>query len=172
MRRGSKITARVFAGLALLSLCGCALFGGEREIPKSKDYRIVAPKTWHPKKNDDSDVAYQMASGNVVTLNSSCDRISKTSLDILTRQLLLGARQVAVEKREKLEVDGEIGLFSKIRATIEGQAVSLEIFVVSHANCVYDVALMSPQPSISDSDHREFLTFIKSLNYGTSKTPH
>jgi hypothetical protein len=155
--------------LLSLSQIGCALFGGGSDkLERSKEYAIVTPSEWAPSEGKgESDKAYRLKSGSVVTVTSSCDRGAGNSPVVLTKQLLIGARNVRYEKRQRILVDGKDGLHSTVKATLDGVPFHLEIVVLPTGTCVFDFSLMSPKP-ITDSEKSQFLEFVKSFHYGTS----
>lgn len=146
-------------------LSGCAfLGGGNAPLPKAKGYEIQAPTNWKEEGREESDKAYRLTSGSIVTINSSCTRNTKVPLEVLTKHLLLGLRNVAVEKQELLEVAGEQGMYSQVRATLEGTLIYSHLFVLPKRNCVFDFSLMNRRP-ISEKDAEAFLSFVKSFKY-------
>jgi len=153
-------------GLCLL-LSGCALFGGGGgNLPKAKGYRVQSPARWQEMEKADSDYAYRLPSGNLATLNSSCTRNSQAPLEVLTKHLLFGARNVEYLEREKVDVRGDQGLLSRVSATIEGVPFQLLVFVLPKNGCIFDFSLVSPR-EIATGDRQEFLAFVKSFQYGS-----
>lgn len=123
----------VFQGIALLLICialpSCALVGGEKEIQHAKNYEVSKPESWTETAHAESDKAYRLSSGNIVTLVSSCNRNSEAPLDILTKHLLMGTRNVTVVHREKRKLGQNDGLYTRLQARLEGRRIHLEIFV-------------------------------------------
>jgi hypothetical protein len=153
----------------VVSVSGCALFGGgEEKINRAKNYRVTPPKDWKEiDSSNQSDQAYKLPSGNVVTLTSSCKPNRSQSLDVLTRHLLLGARNVSYEKQDIYLIAGHEGLYSSVKAKMEGVPFSLELFVLPSNTCVFDFSLMSPK-MISETDKADFISFFKSFKNGTN----
>lgn len=147
---------------------GCALLGGgdNDSSPKAKGYRISIPSGWHEEDRNESDRAFRLPSGNVATINSSCTRNSDAPLEVLTRHLLFGSRNVEIVERERLKVDGADALLSKVKAKVDGVPFQLHLVVLPRGGCVFDFSLMSPK-TISDAEGRDFLTFVQSFNHGS-----
>lgn len=148
---------------------GCALFGGGSEtLHRAKGYKIRAPNGWTAKNsNSESDSAFQTASGNVATLTSSCQRNANASLDVLTRHLLLGARNTTFMDKKKIAVAGREGQHSSIKTTLDGSVLYLELFVLPKEACVFDFSLVSNK-EISEKERTEFISFFKSFTYGSN----
>ena len=158
----------IFLAMGLcLGLSGCALFGGGGgNLPKAKGYQIDAPERWQEMEKADSDYAYRLPSGNLATLNSSCSRNSQAPLEVLTKHLLFGARNVEYLERQKIDVRGDVGLLSRVAATTEGVPFQLLIFVLPKNGCVFHFSLVTPR-DIAQADRQEFLAFVKSFRYGS-----
>lgn len=156
-------------GAALLFTLGaCALFGGgEVGLTRARGYRLTAPSSWKEKSTGgESDKAYRLASNNIVTVTSSCKDNAQSSLDVLTRQLLIGARNVVIEKKERHLVSGTEGQYARVRATFDGVPFVLDVFVFAKEGCVFDFSLVAPK-SITPSETKEFISFVKTFEYGT-----
>lgn len=152
-------------GLTVVLSTGCALIGGGTEIEHASGYSVTPPDGWSRQSRGDSDYAYRLPSGNVVTLVSSCNRNPDAPLDVLTRHLLMGTRDVAVKKREKMTLGSNEGLHSQVLAKLQGHPFHLEVFVLTKNRCVFDFALMSPE-QITESDSAGFKEFVTSFKYG------
>ena len=153
---------------ALICISGCALFGsGEVSLKRAEDYRIVAPKGWRKIQKKESDSAFKLSSGSIATVTSSCKTSTEADLPILTRQLLIGTRNIKFESQKKVAVGNSEGLHSKVDATIGKAPFQLEVFVIRKKGCVFDFSLINPK-KLSDSDRKEFQLFYSSLRYGES----
>jgi hypothetical protein len=86
-------------------------------------------------------------------------------LEVLTRHLLIGTRDVEYRKQERIRVGASEGLHSSVRATLEGVPFRFEFFVISKNQCIFDFSLMSPK-EISTSELGQFVSFFKSFRYG------
>jgi hypothetical protein len=144
------------------SVPGCALFGSG-DPPRAK-YSLNAPQNWKSEERAESDLAFILPSGNTVTVSSSCTRDSRAPLDLLTRHLLIGTRNVVVERREKMSVHELVGLYSSVRATVDKIPFHMEVFVIAREACIYDFMLLSPS-EISRIEANEFRDFIRSIHF-------
>jgi hypothetical protein len=155
----------ILSSIFALGLGACAIVGGGAELERASDYNLKAPADWKTQSKGESDSAYKLPSGNVVSLVSSCNRNPDAPLDVLTRHLLMGTRGVTISSREKKTFGANEGLYSKVVAKLEGKPFHLDLFVLAKEKCVFDFSLISPKP-ISESDATAFKQFIESFQYG------
>jgi hypothetical protein len=101
-----------------------------------------------------------------VTVTSSCNKHKEASLKVLTRELLIGSRNVKIEREEPLVILGGEAHYSRVRASSEGVPFLLDIVVLKKRGCVFDFSLMSPK-SITANETKEFLSFVRTLKYAT-----
>ena len=160
--------------IAVLSLAisglvsSCALFGlggGGDEVKHTQNYSVSAPGGWKKIDSDESDHAFRLPSGDIVEMNSSCNRNTHEPLEWMTRHLLFGDRDTDIVRREKLSVDGKEGLFSEVQTTLEGKPFHLNLFVLPSHGCIFDFSLVSPK-NIPENETHEFLSFVRSFKYG------
>lgn len=154
-----------FFYLSCLWLLGaCALIGGSTDIERAGNYTLTAPSDWVRSNSGEGDRAYLLPSGNRVSLVSSCNRDPEAPLEILTRHLLMGTRNVTTVAREKRRIGTSEGLYTKVTARLEGKPFHLELFVTAQNRCVFDFSLVSPT-AIPKSDTDSFETFIRSFSF-------
>ncbi len=152
---------------ALALVVGCALFGGggEGNWARSDSYTVSPPANWKKREPVDSDQAFQLPSGSIATVTSSCNRHPDAPLPLLTKHLLFGTRDVLIERRESFPVDEAEGLFSKLTATMDGAKFYMLLVVARKNSCVFDFSLVSPR-SITGGDENEFIIFVRSYRNG------
>jgi len=153
---------------ALAAAAGCALFGsgGEGSWARAETYTVTPGASWKKRDPENSDKAYQLPSGPIATVTSSCNRHPTASLQLLTKHLLMGTRDVNVERRDDLKVGDADGLLSKVTATMEGAKFHMLLVVSRQKNgCVFDFSLVSPK-TLSGGDESEFLDFVRSYRNG------
>jgi len=152
---------------SMVILGGCALFGNaEKEITRAENYQLSLPKSWKElSSRGESDRAYQTPSGKKVVVTTYCDRNKEASLKVLTRQILIGSRNIKILQEESFSIEGGAGLFTYAQATSEGAPFFLGLAIVKKQGCVFDFSLLS-QASISSSELKDFINFFKSLRYG------
>ncbi len=142
--------------------------GSTPDLPRAKGYQVIPVTEWKQQStNGESDYAYKNSKGSVITLTSSCNNDSKFSLEVLTKQLLMGARKIKYKEKKKVSVDGQNGQYSNVQATLDNNPFNLLIFVLTKNNCVFDFTLVSQQP-IDANEQKEFNLFYSSFKYGTN----
>lgn len=157
--------------LALNIFCfftgGCALLGSnENKVQHAENYQLVPPENWKvAKPRGECDHAYELPSGNTVSVTSSCDRSRDANLKTLTRQLLIGLRQIKVIEESEMPLSQGSGLFTHLQASSEGTPLVLGLAVVKIMGCVFDFSLVSKKP-LSSAEKKDFLKLVKSLRYG------
>jgi len=136
--------------LSLFLAPSCAIFGGgEGGLKRASSYQLEAPVDWETlKSKGESDRAYRLPSGSAVSVVSSCTKNFDTSLKVLTRQLLIGMREIRIISEIPLLIQNGAGLFSSVKAKSEGRTVNLGVIVIK-------------------KETEEFIAFAKSLQYGS-----
>jgi hypothetical protein len=149
----------------LLTFTHCALFGGgEGSVVHSKTYRTSVPQQWNPQDRGEGDEAFQLDSGAVVTLTSSCGKNNAYPLETLTKQLLIGARKIKIIEQKRKKVSGGEGLYSVVTAVYDGVPMNLVLFVIPIDSCVFDFTLLKRQ-SPNEKELKEFNDYLQSFNY-------
>ncbi len=156
----------IFSSLCILTLlAGCSLVGGTGQLEKARNYRVTPVVGWKEAGRSDSDQAFRTESGNLVSLTSSCNRNTGASLEVLTRQLMMGTRNSQVQKQKHQHVGNVDGLLTEATAKFEGTLLYLNFFVAKSKNCVFDFSLMGPKAIVA-KDTEDFLKFVASLEHG------
>lgn len=151
--------------ITLLLSSGCSLIGGGAGHERASGYDLSTPEGWKRKGREESDKAFTLPSGNIATMTSSCNENSTAPLEVLTRHLLMGSRDVKIAKREKVQWGSNQGLFTDVTAKLEGAPFHLNLFVTAKEGCVFDFSLVSPG-KISESESKAFQDWITSFKYG------
>ncbi len=147
----------------------CSLLGGGSEIIRADGYDVEAPKEWKKSKLKDVDRAFELPSGNRVTVNSSCRRYTKAPLDVMARHLLIGNRGVKVTQQEPVAVAGGEGLLTKATAREGLVEVHLTLVLVRKQDCLFDVVHLGKR-EISGDEQKQLIQLARGLTYGTNET--
>jgi hypothetical protein len=156
-----------FASLALAGCAGTRLASGT--FHSSKGYRVSVPGAeWTPMLRGPADLElrHQPEPAGIV-VNASCEDVSpQTSLEVLTRHLLLGLNPRTVVLREDVTVDGRPAQHSVLagRARDADEPVKVEAYVVRDGRCVYDFLYAAPEGSFGvwQADFRQVVgTFAR-----------
>lgn len=162
-----KLSILIAIGANFFTLAGCAFFGGGSGIERASGYELKRPSSWTEESAGKGDKSFRLSSGNRVTVTSACGRESRASLSVLTRQLLIGTREVKYIRQDPMLVGNEEGLLSIVEAKMANRKFHLALFVVTKRECVFDFSLISRDP-IPDRDLKEFTNFVQSFSYGKS----
>jgi len=86
----------------------------------------------------------QLAAG--ITLSVTCQQAHDVPLDILTRHLLFGLKDIEILQQAPRVLNGVPALETVARARLEGRELQLHSYVVRRDGCIYDmVYVASPQ---------------------------
>jgi hypothetical protein len=86
----------------------------------------------------------QLAAG--ITISVTCHQERDVPLDILTRHLLFGFKNVEVLQQARQALNGVPALETVARARLDGRSVQLHSYVVQRDSCIYDmVYFANPQ---------------------------
>jgi predicted Zn-dependent protease len=134
------------------SLIGCsATVGrvvGQQFVSPAYDFEVPLPgDEWKPVAGEQTVLTLthpQLAAG--ITINVTCDRDRATPLNILTRHLFFGFKDMEVLLQEQRTLNGVPALKTVARARLDTQDVQVNSYVIQHDGCVYDmVYFASPQ---------------------------
>jgi hypothetical protein len=138
--------------LGLMSLTSCrAMVGqvvGQHFVSSVYAFAVPLPgDEWQPVGEEPSVLTLthtQLDAG--VTISVTCDQTRDVPLDILTRHLLFGFKNVEVLHQAPRPLDGVLALETVARATLDGRQVQLHSYVVRREGCIYDlVYFANPQ---------------------------
>ena len=138
--------------LTLMSLTSCrATVGqviGQQFVSPAHAFEVPLPgDEWQPVPDEPpvlTLVHTQLAAG--ITISVSCDQERDVPLDILTRHLFFGFKNMEVLQQAPQALNGVPALETVARASLDGRKVQLHSYVVRRDGCIYDmVYFASPQ---------------------------
>jgi predicted Zn-dependent protease len=138
--------------MILGGLVGCsATVGrvvGQQFVSPAYDFEVSLPgDEWKPVTGEPTVLTLthpHLAAG--ITINVTCERERETPLNILTRHLFFGFRDMDVLLQERRTLNGVPALKTVARARLDTQDVQVNSYVIQHDGCVYDmVYFASPQ---------------------------
>jgi hypothetical protein len=81
-----------------------------------------------------------------ITISVTCDREADVPLNVLTRHLFFGFKDMEILRQEPQALNGVPALKTIARARLDAREVQLYSYVAQHDGCVYDmVYFASPQ---------------------------
>jgi hypothetical protein len=138
--------------LTLMSLTSCrATVGqviGQQFISPAYAFAVPLPgDEWQPVADEPSALTLvhtQLAAG--ITISVTCDQEHGVPLDILTRHLFFGFKDIEVLQQAPQALNGVPALETVARAHLDGREMQLHSYVVRRDGCIYDmVYFASPQ---------------------------
>ncbi|HEY6880173.1 MAG TPA: hypothetical protein VI299_19245 [Polyangiales bacterium] len=145
-------------GLAmLLAGCGASLQGQHFHKPEV-DYRIgQLSDAWRRQHVRDMDLAFHSAGAGTIGVHATCERYEDVPASALLGHLLFGTTQRTYLDDEEVTLDGRGARHARIDAELDGVPVRLEIYLLVHAPCVFDLSYVSDR---SARGRAEFLRFV------------
>jgi hypothetical protein len=149
-RRGPRRAAmwpRYLAGALMIlhGVLGChttvGRVVGQQFVSPAYAFEVPLPgDDWRPVAGEPSVLTLthaQLAAG--ITISVTCAREREIPLDILTRHLFFGFKDMRVLSQEALTLQGAPALKTVAQARLEAHDVQVESYVIRHAGCVYDM---------------------------------
>lgn len=168
-----------FAIVTLMPACSL-IFGTDKPVDtKSHDYNIVrldreSEGQWQSISTSEGDVAYEhKSSGTIISLNSVCGQTRETSLEDLSKYLLLGIDTRGQVEAREIEVAGVKALESTVEASMgtrkpsgnsaSERPVKLKAVVLRKGPCTYDLMYIA-QPQVFKEHLPTFERFLKGFH--------
>jgi hypothetical protein len=138
--------------LVLISLSSCrATVGhviGQQFVSPAYAFAVSLPgDEWQPVPDEPSVLTLthpQLAAG--ITISVTCNRERDVPLNILTRHLFFGFKNMEVLQQEPQALNGVPALKTVARARLDAHEVQVHSYVVQRDGCIYDmVYFASPQ---------------------------
>lgn len=154
----------------LAAMFACSISGPLRTDPKALEYKTGSLSADWLKQNDDekessADEIYLNAKTSAfLSMDSMCRRYPDSSLESLSRQLLVPMTESVMQSQEKITLDGREGLMTKVSGTLDGVAVEAQFVVVRKNECIFDFSLVS-RNSILPDDATAFRRYYEGFKY-------
>lgn len=155
---------------------GCGLiFGGDQTVDtKSHDYSTLRldkldDTRWKMLEStntpDSSDVAYEHAkTGAIISLNSICRGNNNSSLQELSRSLLMGLKKKNEPELREYKLSGSLALEATVDAeTVDQKIVRIRTVVLRRERCTYDMMYVAPREHFQKELH-VFNKFLKGFH--------
>jgi hypothetical protein len=140
------------ACLTLMSFTSCrATVGrviGQQFVSPAYGFEVPLPgDEWQPVADEPSVLTLahtQLAAG--MTISVTCDQTRDVPLDILTRHLFFGFKNMQVLQQAPQVLNGVPALETVAHAQLDGREVQVHSYVVQRDGCIYDmVYFANPQ---------------------------
>lgn len=167
-------------GILILMPACSLIFGTDQPVDtKSHDYTVMhlereTDGAWQRISTGEGDVAYEHnKSGSIVSLNSVCGQTRETSLEDLSKYLLLGIDTRGEVQTREIQVAGVNALESTVQASMgtrkpsgngsSDRPVKLKAVVLRKGPCTYDLMYIA-QPAVFNEHLPTFERFLKGFH--------
>jgi hypothetical protein len=159
--------------LLMMGNASCAILFPDSSAPKSGNYKITPPQDpWKAVPVGEisatldaqkADLAFEdTRTGAIISLNSLCHKYTKTSLEELSRNLVLGIKDKNVVREKKLEIAGGQAMDTTIQGEVEGAKIQIRTVVLKRSPCTYDFIHVTV-PEKAEVTEKDFDIFIASF---------
>ena len=145
--------------------------GADRVCAGDVCYRVGAlDDKWRLVHQEGASVGfYSEAVGGVIEANATCrDDADAAPLKALTRQLLIGYTERAIEKQEVVPLDAREALRTRVNAKLDGVPMTLELYVMKRDGCIFDLSYAAP-PDNFGRGSAAFTEFVD--GFGDARSP-
>jgi len=169
------------ACVAAAAVAGCAhtprgrieeqASGGNKICAGKVCYKVGAlPDGWRLVHQEGAAVGFfSEAVGGVIEANATCrDDADAAPLKALTRQLLIGYTERAIEKQEVVPLDAREALRTRVNAKLDGVPMTLELYVMKRDGCIFDLSYAAP-PDKFGRGSAAFTEFVD--GFGDARSP-
>jgi hypothetical protein len=147
-----RFVVAVLLGTLAVAACSGVKVQQGQVVKERTRYRFGDPgPDWRRLSLTDVDVAWiRDASGQTLSVNSTCTDYADVPLSALRRQQMVGFTQAErVEEKEGM-LDGRGALFTRWQAKLDGVPVALGLWTVKKDGCIYDFTYTSPRGSYDE----------------------
>ncbi len=116
---------------------------------------------WRPLRLGGGQRAFHHPQGGAIFASASCNvSDADAPLDVLTNHLLFQLQDIEEQGREPLTLDGRAALRTRVRATLDGVPIALELVVLKKDGCSVDLQLAASPATIA-SRRADFERFMR-----------
>ena len=160
--------------LFIFTISACALFFPDRTAPKSGSYAVTEPlEPWtklpvtdDPNATDSlkADAAFEnQKSGAIISINSLCRKYQNSTVDDLTRGLVIGIKNKKTINEKSITVDNENAKDTLLEGIVDEVAVQIRTIVLKKNFCTYDFIYVALPQKYSEGveDFEKFVSSFK-----------
>ena len=173
------VITRIFCTASILMLTACSIFGNSSgiTIPISTRQLSTMPD-WKVESIDSELDLYRVISstpdivdsGSYMTALSQCGLGRTASAIATTRQLLVGLKEIKLERNDSVLLEGTKVFFTLFNAKLDQHDLNVACFSVRNENCVQDLILWNDIKSrnsmvqlLGQASLEELHSFIKNF---------
>jgi hypothetical protein len=151
--------ASLFAGLCLL-VCGCAAtrFDGSLLRKREVSYRVgVLDASFRRVHVEGNDLAFYSHGSGSISVNALCKDYDDVPSEALLNHLLFGTTHRCYVLDEEITLDGRAARHALVDAELDGVPLRLELYVLTRANCVFDLSYISDRKARAQAQFAQFV---------------
>jgi hypothetical protein len=123
-------------------------------------FRLGALGPGWQRQHSDADVAfYEPQLDAMIMANSECVAEHDAPLQVATNTLLIGFTDRQIVHEELVPLAGREALHRRMRAKLDGVALTLDLFVIKKDGCIYDLVYLAP-PETMARGASDFARFV------------
>jgi hypothetical protein len=153
-----------FAALLVLAALagGCAArFDGSLFRKREVSYRIGALDARFRRVHvEGNDLAFYRHGAGSIAVNALCKGYEDVPTEALLNHLLFGTTHRTYLRDEEVTLDGRAARHACVDAELDGVPVRLDVYVLMHAPCVFDLSYISDRSAPAE---REFSAFVRAF---------
>lgn len=150
--------AFLWAGLALAHGCAATHFDGALLKKREVSYRVGALDAGFRRVDvEDNDLAFYSPGSGSIAVNALCKDYDDVPSEALLNHLLFGTTHRAYILDEEVTLDGRAARHALVDAELDGVPLRLEIYVLTRANCVFDLSYISDRHARAQVQFAQFV---------------
>ena len=151
-----------------LFITSCGISGPLREDPKAANFEFgEVGGDWKIQKSPEAnaDFVYENSkNGSFFAINSVCNRYPDSTLEALTRQLMVPIEKATVIEQNRITLDGRDALITRTQGFLDGVPVESLSAVIRKNECIFDFTL-NARDRIPAEDSKIFDRVIRGFRF-------
>jgi hypothetical protein len=153
---------------------GCAAhFDGSLLRKREVSYRVGALDARFRRVHvEGNDLAFYRAGAGSIAVNALCKGYDDVPADALLNHLLFGTTHRVYLRDEEVTLDGRAARHARVDAELDGVPVRLDVYVLTHAPCVFDLSYISDRSAPAEREFSEFVRAFRVERIAAQKDVH
>ena len=151
--------AFLWVGIALLAHgCAATHFDGSLLSKREVSYRVgVLDGGFRRVDVEGNDLAFYSPGSGSIAVNALCKSYDDVPSEALLNHLLFGTTHRSYLLDEEVTLDGRAARHALVHAELDGVPLRLEIYVLTRANCVFDLSYISDREARAQAQFAQFV---------------
>lgn len=142
----------------LLPACGGPRFDGSTLHKRHVDYRVgPLDPGFRRVEVEGNDLAFHKPGAGTIAVHASCRDYDDVPQPVLLKHLLFGLSHRTYLVQEEVVIDGRGAQHAVVDAELDGVPVRLELYLLTRANCVFDLSYISDRTARAQADFTRFV---------------